>query len=174
MARTVMLAMSINAVQYDRVPVARNGWVIPVVGHVSSRFGVRLHPIKKVGALFHDGFGAPYGAPVYAMSDGVAPRRSRLWVRTEVVLSSRGGITTVSATSAGSWCAADQGRPADRAGRQRGRVHRTAPTTRVRVNDRSVDPIAWLRRTASGSSCPGGQLDLQTGPAWGQRVDMCG
>jgi hypothetical protein len=149
MARRVMPTMSINAVQYDRVPVARGGWVIPVVGHVSSRFGPRMHPIKHV-VLFHDGIdiGAPYGAPVYAMSDGVVlyagPARG---FGTEVVLSHRGGITTVYGHVSRVLVRSGPvkaGQPIALVGNE---GESTGPHlhAEVRVNDRAVDPIAWLR-----------------------------
>ena len=149
LARRVMPAMSINAVQYDRVPVVRGGWVIPAVGHITSGFGPRMHPIKHV-VLFHDGIdiGAPLGAPVYAMSDGVVlyagPARG---FGTEVVLSHPGGITTVYGhvsrilVSSGPVRA---GQPIALVGNE---GESTGPHlhAEVRVNDQPVDPIAWLR-----------------------------
>ncbi|MCW2543804.1 MAG: Peptidase [Frankiales bacterium] len=149
LARSVMPAMSINAVQYDRVPVTRNGWVIPAVGRITSGFGPRMHPIKHV-VLFHDGIdiGAPYGAPVYAMSDGVVlyagPARG---FGTEVVLSHPGGITTVYGHV--SRILVHSG-PV-RAGQPIALVGNEGESTgphlhaEVRINDRPVDPIAWLR-----------------------------
>ena len=116
---------------------------------VSSRFGPRLHPIKKV-VLFHDGIdiGAPYGAPVYAMSDGVVlyagPARG---FGTQVVLSHRGGITTVYGHVSRVLVRSGPvkaGQPIALVGNE---GESTGPHlhAEVRVNDRSVDPIAWLR-----------------------------
>jgi murein DD-endopeptidase MepM/ murein hydrolase activator NlpD len=43
----------------------------PVAGHITSGFGVRVHPILRF-ARFHRGidFGAGYGAPIVAAADG--------------------------------------------------------------------------------------------------------
>lgn len=47
------------------------GWPVRS-GYVSSKYGFRIHPIKKV-RLFHDGvdFASPRGAPIFAVADGV-------------------------------------------------------------------------------------------------------
>lgn len=44
----------------------------PVAGHVTSSFGMRFHPILGYTRM-HSGvdFGAPYGSPIYAVTDGV-------------------------------------------------------------------------------------------------------
>jgi murein DD-endopeptidase MepM/ murein hydrolase activator NlpD len=148
-ARQAMPAMSINAVEYDRVPGARRGWVVPVVGRISSGFGPRLHPIKKV-VLFHDGIdiAAPYGAPVYAMSDGVVLYAGPAsGFGTEVVLSHRGGITTVYGHVSRLLVRSGPvkaGQPIALVGNE---GESTGPHlhAEVRVNDRPVDPLAWLR-----------------------------
>lgn len=149
LARRVMPTMSINAVQYDRVPVVRGGWVIPAVGRISSGFGPRMHPIKHV-VLFHDGIdiAAPLGAPVYAMSDGVVlyagPARG---FGTEVVLSHPGGITTVYGHVSRVLVRSGPvraGQPIALVGNE---GESTGPHlhAEVRINDRPVDPIRWLR-----------------------------
>jgi murein DD-endopeptidase MepM/ murein hydrolase activator NlpD len=48
-----------------------SGWPVRS-GYVSSRFGFRVHPIKK-SRLFHQGvdFASPRGSPVIAVADGV-------------------------------------------------------------------------------------------------------
>jgi murein DD-endopeptidase MepM/ murein hydrolase activator NlpD len=149
LARKVAAGMSVSAVQYERVPVVRRGWVLPTVGRISSGFGPRLHPIKKV-VLFHDGIdiAAPYGAPVYAMCDGVVlyagPARG---FGTEVVLSHKGGITTVYGHV--SRILVTEG-PV-RAGQPIALIGNEGDSTgphlhaEVRINDRAVDPVAWLR-----------------------------
>ncbi len=51
----------------------RKGMMIaPVHGHQSSGFGMRRHPILGYSRM-HKGqdYGAPYGAPIYAVTDGV-------------------------------------------------------------------------------------------------------
>jgi murein DD-endopeptidase MepM/ murein hydrolase activator NlpD len=148
-ARAVAKGLAVSAVQYERQRVVRAGWVVPAVGPVSSGFGLRLHPLKRV-VLFHDGIdvAAPYGAPVYAMSDGVVlyagPARG---YGTEVVLSHKGGVTTVyghlSRVLVGSG-AVKAGQPIALVGNE---GESTGPHlhAEVRVDDRPVDPIGWLR-----------------------------
>ncbi len=149
LARKVARGMSVNAVQYERVPVVRTGWVVPVVGRLSSAFGPRMHPIKQV-VQFHDGIdvAAPYGAPVYAMTDGVVlyagPARG---FGIQIVLSHKGGITTVYGhmsrllVMSGPVTA---GQPIALVGNE---GDSTGPHlhAEVRVNDQAVDPVAWLR-----------------------------
>lgn len=149
LARKAGAGLSISAVQYDRVPVVRGGWVIPAVGRISSGFGPRLHPIKHV-VLFHDGIdiSARLGSPVYAMSDGVVlyagPARG---FGNEIVLSHAGGVTTVYGhmrqllVRSGPVKA---GQPIALVGNE---GDSTGPHlhAEVRINDRAVDPIRWLR-----------------------------
>lgn len=48
----------------------RSGLIMPVVGHITSSFGARRHPILGYTRM-HAGvdFGAPSGAPIYAVGD---------------------------------------------------------------------------------------------------------
>lgn len=48
----------------------RTGLLMPVVGHITSTFGMRRHPILGYSRL-HAGvdFGAAYGSPIYAVGD---------------------------------------------------------------------------------------------------------
>lgn len=50
----------------------RTGLIMPVVGHITSNFGARRHPILGYTRM-HAGvdFGAAYGAPIYAVGDGI-------------------------------------------------------------------------------------------------------
>lgn len=50
----------------------RGGLVRPVAGHQTSGFGMRFHPLLGYNR-FHRGidFGAGYGSPIYAVTDGV-------------------------------------------------------------------------------------------------------
>ena len=49
-----------------------SGLAAPVNGRLTSSYGMRVHPILRF-ARMHGGndYGAPYGAPVYAVSDGI-------------------------------------------------------------------------------------------------------
>ncbi len=49
----------------------RTGLIMPVVGHITSTFGARRHPILGYTRM-HAGvdFGAAYGSPIYAVGDG--------------------------------------------------------------------------------------------------------
>ena len=49
----------------------RSGLVAPVAGRITSSFGMRFHPVLGYSRL-HAGvdFGAAYGSPIYAVSDG--------------------------------------------------------------------------------------------------------
>lgn len=50
----------------------RTGLIMPVVGRITSSFGARRHPILGYTRM-HGGvdFGAPHGAPIYAVGDAV-------------------------------------------------------------------------------------------------------
>ncbi|MEO6152441.1 MAG: M23 family metallopeptidase [Croceibacterium sp.] len=50
----------------------KQGMITPVAGHISSGFGMRRHPILGYSRL-HAGmdFAAPYGSPIYAVTDGM-------------------------------------------------------------------------------------------------------
>ncbi len=50
----------------------RSGLIMPVVGHITSTFGARRHPILGYTRM-HAGvdFGAAYGSPIYAVGDAV-------------------------------------------------------------------------------------------------------
>ena len=149
LARKAVPGLDISAVQYDTVPVVRGGWVVPTRGQISSGFGPRMHPIKHV-VVFHDGLdiAAPIGTPVFAMSDGVVlyagPARG---FGTEVVLSHKGGITTVY----GHVSRVLVTRGPVRAGEPIALVGNEGESTgphlhvEVRLNDRPVDPLLWLR-----------------------------
>jgi murein DD-endopeptidase MepM/ murein hydrolase activator NlpD len=137
---------TVGAVAYSR----RGGaWGIPAVGRISSPFGYRLHPIKHV-VLFHDGIdiAAPYGAPVYAMSDGTVlyagPARG---FGQEIVLTHKDGVTTVYGHVSRILVASGPVRVGQAIALVGNEGESTGPHlhAEVRVDDRPVDPIAWLR-----------------------------
>ncbi len=141
--------MTVGVVQYRPSKARLGGWVVPAVGRVTSGFGPRLHPLKHV-VLFHDGIdiGAPLGAPVYAMSDGfVLYAGPASGFGSEIVLSHRGGVTTVYGHVSRILVASGPvtaGEPIALVGNE---GESTGPHlhAEVRVNDQPVDPIAWLR-----------------------------
>jgi len=148
LARRALPGISVQPVQYDR-PIARAGWVAPVVGRVSSAFGQRVHPIRNVVA-FHAGIdiAAPFGRPVYAMFDGVVlyagPARG---FGNQVVLSHRGRVTTVYGHISRILVTSGP----VRAGQPIALVGNEGDSTgphlhaEVRVDDQPVDPVRWLR-----------------------------
>lgn len=49
-----------------------SGLAAPVNGRLTSSYGMRVHPILRFARMHGgDDYGAPYGSPVYAVSDGV-------------------------------------------------------------------------------------------------------
>jgi len=57
----------------------RRGFMgMPVAGHITSTFGMRMHPLLGFMRM-HKGtdIGAPYGAPIYAVLDGVVQMAGR-------------------------------------------------------------------------------------------------
>lgn len=149
LARRAAPGLAVTAVQYARVPTVRAGWVVPVVGRVSSGFGYRMHPLKHV-VLFHDGvdIAAPFGAPVYAMADGVVlyagPARG---FGQEVVLSHPGGVTTVYGHVSRILVPSGPVRAGQVIALVGSEGESTGPHlhAEVRVDDHPVDPLAWLR-----------------------------
>ena len=137
---------TVNSVQVDRLAAGR--WVAPTSGPVSSPFGPRIHPITGL-EQFHDGIdiSAPLGAPVYAMSDGVVLYAGpATGFGTEVVLSHRGGVTTVYGHVSRLLVSGGHvlvGQPIALVGNE---GESTGPHlhTEIRIDDRPVDPLRWL------------------------------
>ena len=147
-ARDVVGSLGVvDPVQVDRRASGR--WVAPTTGQVTSPFGPRPAPLPG-STTFHEGIdiGAPIGTPVYAMSDGVVLYAGPAsGFGSEVVLSHRGGVTTVYGhvsrllVTAGRVTA---GQPIALVGNE---GESTGPHlhAEVRVDDRPVDPLVWLR-----------------------------
>ena len=137
---------SVSAVQVDRLASGR--WVAPTFGRVTSPFGPRAAPVEGA-STFHDGIdiAAPVGTPVYAMSDGVVLYAGPAsGYGSEVVLSHRGGVTTVYGHVSRILVSAGRvgvGQPIALVGNE---GISTGPHlhAEVRVDDAPVDPLVWL------------------------------
>lgn len=138
---------TVSAVQVDRA--ASGQWVAPTTGVVTSGFGPRVAPIPGA-STFHDGIdiGAPLGTPIYAASDGfVLYAGPASGFGTEIVLSHRGGITTVYGHVSRLLVTSGPvavGQPIALVGDE---GESTGPHLHfeVRVNDVALDPLVWLR-----------------------------
>lgn len=147
-ARDVVARLGVvNAVQVDRQVSGR--WVAPTTGRVTSLFGPRVAP-RPGASSFHEGLdiGAPIGTPIYAMSDGVVLYAGPAsGFGSEVVLSHRGGVTTVYGHVSRILVPSGRvavGQPIALVGNE---GESTGPHlhTEVRVDDQPVDPLIWLR-----------------------------
>lgn len=124
-----------------------SGFMAPVAGRISSRFGRRVHPILRY-ARMHSGvdFAAGYGSPVAAAADGqvVGAGRAGGYGRQVRVAHGNGVVTTYSHLSG---FAAAPGAPV-RQGQVIGYVGSSGVSTgahlhfEVRVNGRAVDPLS--------------------------------
>jgi hypothetical protein len=149
LARAAAPGLAVSAVQYARLPAVRRGWVVPVVGRVTSGFGWRIHPITHQRKL-HEGvdIAAPLGSAVYAMADGVVlyagPARG---YGNEVVLSHPGGVTTVYGHMSRIVVTSGAVRAGDVIALVGSEGDSTGPHlhAEVRVDDQPVDPLGWLR-----------------------------
>jgi hypothetical protein len=139
-------AATVDPVLSYAVPSA--GWVPPAIGPVTSPFGMRINPFTHE-PQFHEGIdiGAPLGAPVYAMTAGqVLYAGPAAGYGNEVVLSHAGGVTTVYGhvsqllVTSG---AVTTGQVIALVGSE---GESTGPHlhAEVHVQDRPVDPVAWL------------------------------
>lgn len=134
-----------------RVPLT-NGhlqWVAPAFGPITSPFGPRISPLHPAAADLHPGIdiGAPLGAPIYAAADGyVQYAGPASGFGNEVILTHAGGVTTVYGhmskilVSSGP---VTTGQPIALVGAL---GESTGPHLHfeVHVDDRLVDPLAWL------------------------------
>ena len=130
---------------------AADDWVLPVQGPVTSPFGMREHPVTGVYKL-HTGtdFAAPTGEPIGAARDGVV--RSAGWQSgngNTVVIDHGDGVSTLYGHA--STLLVQPGQRVS-AGQAIAKVGETGLATgphlhlEVRVDDRPVDPMRWLRR----------------------------
>ena len=128
----------------------RRAWVAPAAGTVSSGFGRRAYPLDPDRVDFHPGIdiAAPKGAPVWAAASGtVLYSGPAPGFGNEIVLLHDDGVTTVYGhmsrllVSGGS---VRVGQPIALVGSE---GESTGPHLHfeVRLGDRRVDPIAWLR-----------------------------
>ena len=137
----------VTPVQLKRTVVAGH-WVVPTTGRLTSPFGPRVAP-RPGASTFHEGIdiGAPIGTPIYAMSDGVVLYAGpAAGYGSEVVLSHRGGVTTVYGHVSRILVAAGHvsvGQPIALVGNE---GESTGPHlhVEVRIDDRPVDPVRWL------------------------------
>lgn len=75
---------------------APGGWANPAVGPVTSKYGMRFHPILRVYKL-HDGtdIAPPQGKPVFAASSGTVNVAGESWAGPHhVVIDHGGGVST--------------------------------------------------------------------------------
>ncbi len=137
----------VTPVQVNRTVVAGH-WVVPTTGRLTSPFGPRVAP-RPGASSFHEGIdiGAAIGTPIYAMSDGVVLYAGpAAGYGSEVVLSHRGGVTTVYGHVSRILIAAGHvsvGQPIALVGNE---GESTGPHlhVEVRIDDRPVDPVRWL------------------------------
>lgn len=137
----------VSAVQVERNTVGR--WVLPTTGRISSLFGARVAP-RPGASTVHEGLdiAAPIGTPVYAMSDGVVLYAGpATGFGQEVVLSHRGGVTTVYGHVSRILVPSGRvavGQPIALVGNE---GESTGPHlhVEVRIDDQPTDPLAWLR-----------------------------
>ncbi len=135
----------------EPVLVARRSgsWAPPVLGRVTSPYGMRIHPISGQPQL-HEGvdLGAPLGAPVYAMADGqVLYAGPASGFGSEIVLSHAGGVSTVYGHVSRILVTAGRVRAGQVIALVGSEGESTGPHlhAEVLVDDRPVDPVAWLR-----------------------------
>lgn len=79
------------------VPVSAGGFIVPVVGPVTSEFGYRIHPISGRRKL-HEGMdiGAPNGSPIHAAKSGrVIVSGWRGGYGQAVIIDHGGGVVTL-------------------------------------------------------------------------------
>jgi murein DD-endopeptidase MepM/ murein hydrolase activator NlpD len=133
----------------------------PLKGEIGSRFGVRTDPFSGEGAEEHLGIdiSGPYGADVHSSADGIVILSGRMSDYGNLVIVDHGnGVTTRYAHL--SRFAAHTGQHVNK-GDLLGYVGLSGRTTgphlhyEVRINDRPVDPLAYLpknNRKAPGTA----------------------
>ncbi|WP_231127260.1 M23 family metallopeptidase [Motilibacter aurantiacus] len=130
---------------------AEDGWARPVDGRVTSKFGMRTHPVTGVYKL-HTGtdFAAPMGSPIGAASGGTV--KSAGWQSgygNTVVIDHGNGITTMYAHASELLVKPGQRvEPGDTVAKAGSTGLSTGPHLHfeVREDDKPVDPQPWLRR----------------------------
>lgn len=128
---------------------ARSGsWVPPAIGPITSPFGMRINPFTHLPE-FHEGIdiGAPFGAPVYAMSDGqVLYAGPASGYGQEIILSHAGGVSTVYGHVSQIFVTAGPVKVGQVIALVGNEGESTGPHlhAEVHVQDQPVDPVAWL------------------------------
>jgi hypothetical protein len=123
-------------------------WAPPAIGPITSPFGMRIHPITHQ-PQFHEGIdiGAPLGAPVYAMSDGqVLYAGPASGFGDEIVLSHAGGVSTIYGHVSQLFVTSGSVKAGQVIALVGSEGESTGPHlhAEVHVQDRPVDPVAWL------------------------------
>jgi len=139
-----------TAVPVRTVAAPAGRWTTPAAGPVTSPFGERVNPFTGALAL-HAGIdiGAPLGAPVYAMSDGVVLYSgAAVGFGQQIVLQHDGGITTVYGHMSQLLVRGGRvqaGQPIALVGNE---GESTGPHlhAEVRIDGAPTDPLAWLSR----------------------------
>lgn len=123
-------------------------FIRPVNGAITSRYGMRLHPIFKVRKM-HNGIdiSAPHGAPIVAADSGVVVEAGYIWgYGYTVIIDHGGGVATLYAHCSALLVSAGQ---AVQGGQSIARVGSTGYATgphlhfEVRINGDPVDPAQY-------------------------------
>jgi len=127
------------------------GWTLPARGRVSSRFGVRLHPVSGRRKLHTgDDIAAAHGTPIRAAKGGRV--RWAGWKKAygnTIIVDNGNGVSTLYAHASKLGVRSGQ---AVRAGQFIGKVGSTGFATgahlhfEVRKNGRAIDPTGFLVR----------------------------
>jgi murein DD-endopeptidase MepM/ murein hydrolase activator NlpD len=130
-----------------------HGFLYPVTGHVTSSFGMRLHPLLKIWKL-HDGtdFGASCGTPIRAPYAGVVTRAYFSRAYGNRLFLSHGSVDGVRVQTAFNHASRYLVRPGQRVSRGQviGEVGSTGFSTGCHLhlmlwlNGRLSNPMSWL------------------------------
>ncbi len=152
-ARAAERAMAGLGDGWAAVPPGRHGFARPVPGSVTSRFGLRLHPVLHVWKL-HDGtdLGAPCGTPIRAPADGRVLRVGPAGAYGQRLLLAHGRVAGRAVRSGYNHATGYVVRPGQRVvrGQLLGRVGSTGSSTgchlhlQVWLDGQVADPARWF------------------------------